>query len=115
MNYSFIFAVIFFLLTPCKNLYAFKEAPFEKFDVKKNMTKKTSMTWTGIDTDINDFCQKESKKRGFGGFGYHVDACTFWDQDILGNDVCTVYTPSQVNLVMLGHEVRHCFQGAWHK
>jgi hypothetical protein len=107
--------LVFFLLMFSISLFAFTEKPNEKFEVNKNFTKKTTITWNGIEKNINEFCQKESVKRGLGGFQYPVDACSFWDQDILGNDVCAIYTKKLASQVTLGHEVRHCFQGSWHK
>lgn len=30
-------------------------------------------------------------------------------------DTCVIYTAQKLSLAILGHEVRHCFEGAWHK
>jgi hypothetical protein len=27
---------------------------------------------------------------------------------------CVIYTAKKLSLAILGHEVRHCFEGAWH-
>jgi hypothetical protein len=27
---------------------------------------------------------------------------------------CVIYTAKQLSLAVLGHEIRHCFEGAWH-
>ena len=27
---------------------------------------------------------------------------------------CVIYTTKRLSLAVLGHEVRHCFEGAWH-
>ena len=27
---------------------------------------------------------------------------------------CVIYTAKKLSLAVLGHEVRHCFEGAWH-
>jgi hypothetical protein len=28
---------------------------------------------------------------------------------------CVIYTAKRLSLAVLGHEVRHCFEGAWHE
>lgn len=28
--------------------------------------------------------------------------------------VCDVYTAKKLDLAILGHEIRHCYEGAWH-
>ena len=28
---------------------------------------------------------------------------------------CVIYTAKKLSLAVLGHEVRHCFEGAWHE
>lgn len=27
---------------------------------------------------------------------------------------CTIYTKRELNLAILGHEIRHCYEGNWH-
>jgi Na+-transporting NADH:ubiquinone oxidoreductase subunit NqrA len=29
--------------------------------------------------------------------------------------VCTIYTQRKLDLAILGHEIRHCYDGNWHK
>jgi hypothetical protein len=56
----------------------------------------------------------ESKKRGLGGFKITVDACSFWDKGLFG-DSCTIISEIKTSMAILGHEMRHCFQGSFHK
>jgi hypothetical protein len=28
--------------------------------------------------------------------------------------LCDIYTGKQTSLAIIGHEVRHCFEGVWH-
>ena len=30
------------------------------------------------------------------------------------SNACVIYTAKKLSLAVLGHEVRHCFEGAWH-
>ena len=82
--------------------------PEAKFDARKLMTEKTTITWQRVD-NVQSVCEAESRKRGLGGFGYSVYACAFWEQN-----TCTIITSKRPTLHDLGHETRHCFQGAFH-
>jgi hypothetical protein len=33
----------------------------------------------------------------------------------LDGQACVIYTAKRLSLAVLGHEVRHCFEGAWHE
>jgi len=33
----------------------------------------------------------------------------------LDGQACVIYTAKKLSLAVLGHEVRHCFEGAWHE
>ena len=82
--------------------------PEAKFDARKVMTNKSTITWHRVDK-VQSICEAESKKRGLGGFGYPVYACSFWDKNI-----CDIFTSKTPTLHDLGHEMRHCFQGNYH-
>jgi hypothetical protein len=82
--------------------------PEAKFDASKLMTEKTTITWKRV-SNVQATCEAESKKRGHGGFGYGVGACAFWERN-----TCTIITSTRPTTHDLGHEVRHCFQGAFH-
>lgn len=90
------------------------ENPFQLFSTGNNMTNETQVKWVQVD-DINKTCEAESRKRGHGGFGYGVDACTFWTKETFSKWTCTVYTKKKVDTATFGHEMRHCFQGGFHK
>ena len=83
------------------------EAPF---DARKLMNEKNTITWRRVDaSDVQKTCEAESRKRGLGGFGYRVYACSFWY-----GDRCDIFTRKTPTLHDLGHEMRHCFQGNYH-
>jgi hypothetical protein len=91
------------------NSYGYYEDPHQSFPTSKNTTNKTTVTWESVD-DVQAACEKGSHKRGYGGFNYPVEACSFWN-----NSSCHVITAKRVNFHTLGHEIRHCFQGDFHK
>jgi len=82
--------------------------PEAKFPASKSMTDSKQITWRYTD-NVQKECESESQKRKLGGFGYAVDACSFWDKNS-----CTIITARQTTMHILGHEVRHCFQGSFH-
>lgn len=82
--------------------------PEAKFDASNLMTNKTTITWQRV-SNVQKTCEAESKKRGHGGFGYSIGACAFWEAN-----TCTIITSTKPTMHDLGHEVRHCFQGAFH-
>ena len=62
--------------------------------------------------NVDKTCDSEAKKRGFPPYGIKVDACTFWSGDF---KTCDIYFPKKVSNDILGHELRHCLHGAFHK
>jgi hypothetical protein len=101
--------VLFFSLifTSCLS-YAFEDNPNTLFDTSSNYTAESRIKWIPVN-NLQETCERESRKRGFGGFNYSIKACSFFD----GNK-CDIFTSKNVNMHTLGHEVRHCFQGNYH-
>jgi hypothetical protein len=83
--------------------------PAKPFDASQGR-EDSNITWKRV-SNVKEACEKESKRRGFGGFnGAEMQACSFY----YGNE-CTLITSKNPTMWTLGHEVRHCFQGQWHK
>ena len=82
--------------------------PEATFSTKANLTNQTTVNWLVVD-NVQRTCELESRKRGFGGFGYGVAACSFWS-----GATCTIVTGTKPTMHQVGHEIRHCFQGAFH-
>lgn len=105
---------LLFSLLICSNAFA---QTFHEWDNASRLfdagavEKTVAITWKPVD-NVQKVCDTESKNRGHGGFGYSVNSCAFWSAD---GSQCTVITPRNTNMHLLGHEVRHCFQGNWHK
>lgn len=79
----------------------------EKWDMSQNQG---TITVNRIAVNnVSERCEAESKKRGMGGFGYSVQACTFWT-----GDVCTIITAKKETHHTLGHEFYHCFAKGFH-
>lgn len=87
--------------------------PNSMFTAENNFANEVLITWHYTD-DLQKTCESESRKRGMGGFGYGLDACSFWYKSFFGQRKCDIYTSKKTSLHFLGHEVRHCFQGSFH-
>lgn len=95
----------------CQELQRFYEwdHPNKTFDGIPGREEST-IKWQRVD-NVVEACEKESHRRGFNGFGgVKMTACSFYIQD-----QCTIITSNTPTMHTLGHEVRHCFQGKWHK
>jgi hypothetical protein len=89
------------------------ENPHEAFRITKVHSSNIALTLI-TSKNVQATCDAESKKRGLGGFLESVEACSFWDRSALNNK-CTIVLPEVTNFHTIGHEMRHCFQGNWHK
>ena len=83
--------------------------PFEKFNATNTITSQTLVIWKRVDNVI-DGCNAESKRLGVAKIPYKMQACSFWTKS-----TCTIITGKNKTQHSLGHELRHCFQGYWHK
>lgn len=85
--------------------------PVAPFDATKGRIHNgpISIEWQLVD-DVNKACEKTSRKVGNSGFGGKaMDACAFW-----WGSTCLIITKKKPTMHDVGHEVRHCFYGAWH-
>jgi hypothetical protein len=82
--------------------------PDALFDATKKTSSQTIINWVTVD-NVQATCESESRKRGNNGFGFAVQACSFWDKNS-----CTIITGKNTSIHTLGHETRHCFQGNYH-
>ena len=83
--------------------------PHAKFNAKNTITNQTIVTWKRVDNVIDE-CNTEFERLGFAKILYRVQACSFWTKTS-----CTIITSKTTTQHSLGHELRHCFQGNWHK
>ena len=111
--FFFWFVCIFFAMSSSARAGNTLENPHETFSVAKVNSNHIALTVIAS-KNVQATCDAESKKRGYGGFGRAVEACSFWDSSSINNK-CTVVLPEMTNFHTLGHELRHCLKGNWHK
>lgn len=103
--------VLAFLLLFSGTVFAYTDDPHQQFSMTNNETNSFKVTFRQTD-DIEKACSAESRNRGFDGFPYKVNACSFWNHNYTE---CVVITKKTASLQTLGHEIRHCLQGNYHK
>lgn len=103
-------ALVLALVLATSNSFAgLENSATEMYSIENVMT--TSTTVNLIRThNVQQTCESESKRRGLGGFrGARMEACSFWSKN-----TCTIIVEYKTNNDILGHELRHCFQGNFH-
>jgi hypothetical protein len=85
------------------------------FAVTKNFTTETTITWIVV-ANPDKVCNDTSIAKGYGSYPAPVDACAYWDVDKqTKKNVCTIITGTETSQNVIGHELRHCFAGNFHK
>ena len=96
------------------NSYADVKTGLEKSATQMYSIKDLVTTKSTVDiirtNNVVKTCEEESIRRGNGGFkGAPMEACSFHDRSS-----CTIITGWNTNNDILGHELHHCFAGAFH-
>lgn len=108
MKIAALIISLIFTASSCFAQWDFDNSPNRVFDMKKNLTNRTTLILS-YTTDVQKACEAKSRELGHGGFGYGVIACSwFYDHK------CIVIVPEQVEMRTIGHEILHCLQGNWH-
>ena len=98
----------------CVGAFAQSANPaYETYSTKANMTSSSKISWEVVD-DVPKACS-EDRIRSIGKpYPYKVLACSNWHKNIFNQYVCRIITGKNVNNEIVGHEIRHCFQGNFH-
>lgn len=62
--------------------------------------------------DVSEFCGRAAKITTAQAFFTPPVACAVWN---VASKECVIITGQQVSHVALGHELRHCFEGNFHR
>jgi hypothetical protein len=95
----FRFSLIAVLLAGCST---FTAKPYEE-----RITEATVVTWLAVD-DVEKECLKAGAKDP-GPFQY-ILGCAIYN-----TKSCRIMTAKTTSMETLGHELRHCFEGKFHK
>lgn len=106
--------LFYILLLISNTVYAeMEKSAYEKYSTQPNVNKDVKIKWVVVD-NIQKTCDGLRKKQTGKKFGYALDACSTWKTGFFSNE-CTIITGKMVNNDIIGHELRHCFQGNFHQ
>ena len=75
-----------------------------QFEAKPNLPDKT-IRWVVVE-NVSAVCQNKMPALA----GQRILACSEYN-----NHTCTIYTGLVTDMAIVGHEIRHCFEGQWHR
>ena len=96
-------------LTGCAMVSQTEYADFKPMPPKARVINNVKLTWE-VREDVGDYCLSTQKRLGKSQ-GAAPLACAIWTASL---NECKVVTGPNPNHVVLGHEVRHCFEGNFH-
>ena len=91
-----------------------EKSAYEKYSTKANFTDTTQVTWEPVD-NAEKKCTEIHVKATGKPYPDKVDACSYWKKNLFQQYNCHIITDKNTNNDILGHELRHCFQGDFHK
>ena len=75
-----------------------------QFEARSNLPEKT-IRWVVLE-NVSSFCQGKMPALS----NQRILACSEYN-----NHTCTIYTGPVTDMAIVGHEIRHCFEGEWHR
>ena len=84
----------------------------KEFDARVSEASTAIISWEVVG-DVDRVCRKLARDTGR-DIRDHIEGCSVW-RDVFGIRKCVIVIGERVSHDTLGHEVRHCFQGDWHK
>ena len=88
------------------------ETPFDMFSLEDNVVSNSNITIRVV-KNIEEMCRKNGRKNLHQITSKNVEACSTWSFSG-GKSTCIIFASKDIDYWILGHEVRHCFQGNFH-
>ena len=88
------------------------ETPFDMFSLEDNVVSNSNITIRVV-KNIEETCRKNRRKSLHQITSKNVEACSTWSFSG-GQSICIIFASKDIDYWILGHEVRHCFQGNFH-
>jgi hypothetical protein len=86
---------------------------FTALDKDKRVTNRTMVAWVVLD-DVHAFCMDDlNMSQPVGAQALTPRGKVLACSRNTGN-TCTIFTAKDTSMTLLGHELRHCFEGAFH-
>lgn len=106
--------IFLFLLSSTVQADVYNDDPYAKFSTSNNFTSSVKVNWEIVD-NVQETCNQLQVKYSGKPLTTKVYACSKWKNNRIFRDECTIITGKNTTMWTLGHEVRHCFQGSYHK
>lgn len=105
---KFIFACAMTMLTFAAQASGTYDLDFE---AQKSQYPDMIVSWQVVN-DVPQVCAQAAAIRGIRArYNPHMIACALTHRN---GTACIIFTQKKLSLAILGHELRHCFEGAWH-
>lgn len=101
------------LITSTTALANMEKSAYEHYSAVDNYTNKVDITWE-ISDNIQKTCDNIRIKVTGKPYPYTIDACSEWSKIDGSTYKCRIITTRTPNNDIVGHEIRHCFQGDFH-
>lgn len=101
--------IVLLFLSGCTQIPSSEYAQFTPLDEKKRIMNRVKLTWE-VRADAVSYCQRVQQYYQRDA-ALTVAACSIWSRS---TNECTIVTTPNPDHVVIGHEVRHCFEGHFH-
>ena len=103
------------MLTACESMPQDKHANemkvFQPLPVEQRIMPVVKLRWL-VREDVRQYCARAIQMGQEQAFITPPLACAVWNKS---TQECTIVTGTTTSHVVLGHEVRHCFEGHFHR
>jgi hypothetical protein len=100
------------LLAACQTLPQGAEMhTFTPLPAEKRVMPEVKLRWL-VREDVAQYCARTLQMGQEQAYITPPVACAVWDKS---TQECTIVTSTKVSHAALGHEVRHCFEGHFHR
>lgn len=96
-------------LVGCQSISQAEYEDFTPMSEDDRIMKIIQLTWE-VRPDASSYCAQSMKNKSKAMMSPPI-ACAIWSAKA---QTCTIVTPPNPNHVLIGHEVRHCFEGQFH-
>jgi hypothetical protein len=93
----------------CAGIPPHEYEEFTPLDSSQRQMNHIKLTWE-VRADASAFCKQRQLDKGVSTQGTHI-ACAVWS---VQRQECRIVTGTVVSHVVLGHELRHCYEGQFH-
>lgn len=103
------FWLLLLALTGCQSISEIEYKDFKPMAKEQRVMQSVKLSWD-VRPDASQYCAQIAGSKGM--FSVSPIACAVWSEKA---QTCTIVTSPNPNHVVIGHEVRHCFEGHFHR